>query len=274
MAQQYVNLFALILSCVTPILILALRERITARIKESVRAEFEKSLEETRSKLRKSEEALKADLREKESQILAIRSGVLEGASKKAAFLYGRRMEALESIWTKFQNFSALKFSALTYATLNIEEVEKRAPFDPKLRQMVDMMKGKDPIESIRNSTAVFERIYIPEIIWATFSAYGSILTTCYMHLGLIATGEEKVGKIIKWDKVLDITKSVLPHQSAYIDKYGAGGLPHLLDEIETKMLALIKTAINDPSESSEQIAQATEILQKIDIAVKNRNLT
>lgn len=133
-------------------------------------------------------------------------------------------------------------------------------------------MKGKDPLESIKNSALTFERIYIPEIIWATFSAYGSILTTCYMHLGIIATGTENAGNIIKWEKVFSLTKSVLPHQSAYIDQYGAGGLPHLLEEIEAKMLSLIKAAIHDPSESTEQIKQAAEILQKVDEAVKNRS--
>jgi hypothetical protein len=66
---------------------------------------------------------------------------------------------------------------------------------------------------------------------WAVFSAYQAIATQALIKLELIKSG---VGKdLLDKNAVPKLVKAVLPHQAAYIDKFGDAGLHYLLEELE-----------------------------------------
>ena len=72
------------------------RNWIKAGIEKSVQHGFDAKIETLRTELRKSEETFKSDLRSKESQISALRDGVLSGRAQRQALLDKRRLEAVE----------------------------------------------------------------------------------------------------------------------------------------------------------------------------------
>lgn len=262
--QDYVGWVALFLSVFVPVCFFALRAFLAAWIKEGVRSDFETSLERLRNDFRRAEEQLRSDLRDREAEIASIRAGALEGRAKRQATIASRRIESLERIWEKFTKAGSLKFSALMFGQIDMEKVEQTSHIDENLRQMIELMAGADPTETLKEISGGAERMYVPDLVWATYQAYLSILLTSWAHLKAVAAGIEKAGKLIKWEKVSEVTKAVLPHQSDFIDKYGPSGLPHLLQEMEEKMFSEVMAALNGSEQDAEAIAQSAEILKRV----------
>jgi hypothetical protein len=81
------------------IAIFAGRNWLKATIEHSVQHHFDKEIEELRTELRKSEETFKSELRLKETEIGALRDGILSGRTQRQAFLDRRRLDAVERLW-------------------------------------------------------------------------------------------------------------------------------------------------------------------------------
>jgi hypothetical protein len=75
------------------------RNWIKASIERSVQHGFDAKLETLRTELRKNEEGFKSDLRSKETEISALRDGVLSGRAQRQALLDKRRLDAVECVW-------------------------------------------------------------------------------------------------------------------------------------------------------------------------------
>lgn len=255
---------AIVLAAI-PLVVFLLREFLTASIREKVRADFETRIEAVRSDMRKTEENLRSDLRTKEAQIAALRDGALEGLSKRQAILSTRRIEALEKVWEKFNSLGRLKFGAMSFARLNIEEIEKLNSGDENIRKFVETLSVGDVVETMKDVSGSNERLHLPDIVWAIYSAYSSILVTCHVHMKALSAGIAGASKLIKWDKVSELAKVVLPHQSEFIDQYGSTGLPHLLDEIEELMLKEIRRSLDGNEQDEEAIQRSAAIMQKVE---------
>src|SRR5690606_20561277 len=185
---------------------------LSAKIKESVRADFEGRLEALRSELRRSEEEFRADLRAKEVRLNRLAGEALEGRARRQAHIAIRKIEALEAVWSKFNKLGALKFGALAFSRFNLEKMEEEASRNANVRKLAETFSGVELADVLTDTKGETERLYVPEIVWAIFSAYQSILVTCSMHMKALAFGIEKASELIKWDKVAEVTKAVLPH--------------------------------------------------------------
>lgn len=256
-----ISVLALLVALGLPVIVFLTRSFLVAYINQKVRADFEARIASIRSDFRKSEEQLRADLRVKESRIATLADAGLSAQSRRQERIATRRSEALESIWLKFHALSPLKAGAMFYQTLQIEKVEKAAVDDPNVKQFLSMIPNGDLSEVAAEIKLTFERIYVPDIVWAVFSAYSSILFTIALHLQAMKLGLEDSGKFITWDKVFETVKAVLPHQSEFIDKYGQTALPLLLDEVEGLMLREIRNAMNSEEEDKGSLEQAKKIL-------------
>ncbi|WP_282950210.1 MULTISPECIES: hypothetical protein [unclassified Sphingopyxis] len=253
-----------------PVAIFLLREFLTATIREKVRADFETRIETVRSDMRKAEENLRGDLRAKEAQIAALRDGALSGLSQRQGILSTRRIEALEKIWEKFGSLGNLKFGAQSFARLNIEEIEKLNVGDPNIRKFIETLSVGDVVETMKGVKGSNERLHLPDIVWAIYSAYSSILVTCHVHMKALSAGISDASKLIKWDKVSELAKVVLPHQSKFIDQYGSAGLPHLLDEMEDLMFKEIRKSLNGDEQDDDAIQRSAAIMQKVEGVLAN----
>lgn len=253
-----------------PVVIFLLREFLTASIRERVRADFETRIEAVRSDMRKTEENLRSDLRAKEAQIAALRDDALSGLSKRQAILSTRRIEALEKVWEKFNSLGNLKFGAMSFARLNVEEIEKLNAGDANIRKFVETLSVGDVVETMKGVQGANERLHLPDIVWAIYSAYKSIVVTCHVHMKALSAGILDASRLIKWDKVSELAKLVLPHQSNFIDQYGSAGLPHLLDEIEELMFKEIRQSLDGNEQDDEAIRRSAAIMQKVDRVLAN----
>ncbi len=100
-----------------------------ARIERSVQHTFDLKLENIRADLRASEERLKSDLRTKETEISALRDGILSGRAQRQALLDQRRLEAVERIWTRVSTgLGAYKSIATMMGIVNFDAAAKRTP--------------------------------------------------------------------------------------------------------------------------------------------------
>jgi hypothetical protein len=91
------------------------------------------------------------------------------------------------------------------------------------------------------------------------------------MRLKLLTTGMENVHEILDEKNTKKLLKSALPHQAEYIDKYDAGAYHFLLDELEEKLLAELKKAIDGSEIDQASIERADEIIGTIRQLEKDR---
>ncbi|MBU1390160.1 MAG: hypothetical protein KJ856_07930 [Gammaproteobacteria bacterium] len=61
---------------------------------------------------------------------------------------------------------------------------------------------------------------------------------------------------------ITKVVKQALPHQSDYIEKFGANGFYYLLEELENKILVEIQVTLNGEEFDQQSIAQANKILK------------
>src|SRR6266566_8383628 len=83
----------------TPVGIFIGRNWLKASIEHSVQYSFDAKLETLGADFRRSEEEQKSELRQKETQLAALRDGVLTGRAQRQALLDKRRLEAVERLW-------------------------------------------------------------------------------------------------------------------------------------------------------------------------------
>jgi hypothetical protein len=98
-------------------------------------------------------------------------------------------------------------------------------------------------------------------MLWASYSAYRAIVSQAVMRAYAIKSG---IGAQDFSDKkkMAELLKSVLPHQSEYVDKYGPGAYHFLVEEIESKIIEEIHLTISDVDSDEASIKQAAKILE------------
>lgn len=238
------------------------RNLIITRLTKSVEYEYSRLMEYYKQKLRRFEEVFKSDLKIKELEISALRSGVLSAVSSRQSLLDKRRFEATDEVWGAVVSLGALKFVSSWMAHIKFEEASEAAKTDPNVRRMVDVLdKQIDPESPIFKGSAIKARPYVTPMLWATYSAYTAVLMQAVSRARVIKYG---VGfDIIDEKRSSEILKIVLPHQSDYIDKFGASCYHYLLEELEEKIIHEIHQTISGAETDDAGIEQAAAVIKK-----------
>src|ERR1700722_19216615 len=95
-------------------------------------------LETIRADLRGIEERLKSDLRLKESEISALRDGVLSGRAQRQTLLDKRRLEAVERIWAAVMALTPYRAVAAMMSRVNLKAAVNEAPRHPGMRKFAE----------------------------------------------------------------------------------------------------------------------------------------
>jgi hypothetical protein len=266
----YVSVF---LWLVAPIVIFISRHWIIARISQGVQHHFNREIEKLRADLRKSEEQYKSGLRDSEAEMAALRNSVLSGSAGRQALLDKRRFEAVERVWTAVDDLAELKALSGTMAILNYKAIAREAN-TPKMQQFLSIIGSTAPdIKQIKN-VARGEQPFLPELAWAYFWAYRSILYLNYGRYVMLKTGVSKDDdpeKFLSIEGVKKILKAVLPHQSKFIDENDPGAYHYLLDEIEARLLAELRKILEGKDADQADAARAKEILGAVKAVDKER---
>jgi hypothetical protein len=238
------------------------RNWLKARVENGVQHGFDRKIEQIRAELRESEERLKSDLRDRETEIASLRSTVLSGSAGRQAMLDKRRFEAVERIWTAVNDMAQLKMLSGLMAVLNVVEVEKEIR-DPKMKQFLAMLGKGTPDASQLKNVARDEQPFVPELAWAYFSAYSTILYSNLMTFRALENGIEPT-KILKRDGNKEILKAALPHQSQWIDQTEPQMYHYLLEELESNLLRELRKILDGADVSRAEIEKAKQILEAV----------
>lgn len=260
---------AILAVAVIPLGLFVARRWLTASIEQSVRVKFEVGLERVRADLKSSEERLKSELRYREAEIHSLRENVFGRRSGRLALVDKRRIEAIERIWVAVIELSRMKQAAMSLSMLKVEALEKRVPTDSKLRQVIEVMTGSGYEEKLKEIKADAERPFVSDLAWALYRAYSLVIFGAYIQMKVLSLGLEDSSKLMNHAYSADILKAVLPHRSEYIDKFGSTSHFHLLDELETKILAELRNGLDNLEDDQESVAKAAVIMQQIESVTK-----
>lgn len=256
-------------SAVTTIIGIAVGTYYKAKVEKAVQHNFDIKLEGVRTGFRKDEEALRAEIKAKGEQIAALRSGALAGLANRHAALDKRRLDAIDKLWTATVKLGPLKMAAKMTSAFKME-VALDAAAQPgaegqKYREFAtDVWNacGLDNFKAIESAHT--ERPYLPPLIWALYSANRQVLNRSASQLAAMRHGID-ASLFADPTPILDLVKSALPHQTEFIEKFGTGGLSHLIDEMEEALLREIQRALHNLDADQASLEQAAAIIKAAD---------
>lgn len=236
------------------------RNVIITRLTNSVRHEYDKKIEDVRSDLRRKEEEIKSELKLKEIQIQALQSGALSGVSNRQVAIFEKQVKAIESIWDTIISLGPAKVLSNQLQVIKFESALKEAATNPKAREMFSMMSNVN-IENIEFDKANKARPFVSALSWAYYSAYKSIVMHAVIKMKMLQTGVDNAD-ILNNEHVINLIKTVLPHQVPLIEKHGVEAIHYLLDELEEKLLLSFQLTLKGEELDKENIEMALKIIK------------
>ena len=257
---------SLLVSLGTPLAVFVGRNWLKARIERGVQYNFDQKLELMRSDLRASEERLKSELRNRETELSSLRNALLNGSAGRQSMLDKRRFEAVEKIWTAVNDLARLKTLSSMMAMLNVEEVAKDIR-NPKMKQFLSVIGAGAPDYQELKNVARDEQPFVPELAWAYFRSYTSVLYSNLVIFKMLESGVDEPTKYLKRDANKEILKAALPHQGQWIDSTEPQMYHYLLDELEGSLLVELRKILDGADVSRAEIDKAKVILEAINRA-------
>lgn len=239
------------------------RKLIATRLTKSVEHEFNTKLESVRTELRKNEEQFKADLRSKETEIAALRGGAMTAMASRQVALDKRRLEAVDQLWAAVTTLGRAKGISQLMCIVKFEATAELATKDVRVREMFTGLDGGFDFAKIDLSDSAKARPFVSPMAWALFTAYQTIIAQAVVKLNIIKSG---IGldpkKLIDEDPIKQLIKAALPHQEAYIDKFGDVGYHYLLEKIEEQLLDELQKMLAGVESDKASIERAAMILK------------
>jgi hypothetical protein len=250
------------------------RNWLKASIERSVQHRFDARLEALRADFRKSEEELKSDLRVKEGQMSALRDGVLSGRAQRQALLDKRRLDAVDGLWTGLMVLAPFAGVSRVMAAINFDAAASEALRNLDLRKFFQTITGDHAanLKQLSENRAKSEQPFVSPLAWAYFHSYQTIVLSAYIRAKTLELGLATPRKLFADEPIKNLLKAALPHQSEYIDTYGASGYHFLLEELEKNLLAELQKMLRGEEQDQEGLAQAAKIMKMADaVAAQNK---
>ena len=244
-----------------------LRDVFLRQVEHDIKHSFDKKLEALRAEFRESEEHLKSELRSREAEIESLRNRALSDAATRRHLFSKRSAEAADDLWGNVVSLSKAKGIARQLSAFNLNAVGKRVPTEPKLAQIFGMIAGGFDLEELNTTAAQRARPHLPEIMWALFSAYSTIVSIAIAQAKLLSAGTENVSGMMKHDSIKVILKAALPERSAEINQLAPEEYFDLLDTLETNLLSKLREFISGTEADYETIEQSAKILRAVHAA-------
>jgi hypothetical protein len=262
-ADFWLSIVSICISLGGPAAIFVARNWLSDWISKGVQHGFDVKMEELRAEVRKNEERFKSDLRDREAEIATLRADVFAGSASRRSLLDKRRFEAAEKVWTAVNDLAQLKGLSNTMAILNFKAMAKEAS-NPKMQLFLSTIGGVAPdIDKLKN-VARDERLFLPEIAWAYFFAYTTILYRAFTRFKVLRIGLDDADKYLTNDGTKTILKAALPHQSKWIDEHEPETYHFLLEEIEGYLLTELRKILEGKDADQTAATRAKQIMEAI----------
>lgn len=231
------------------------RKWLTAEISESVRHEYEASLERIRS-----------ELRARETQLSALRDGALAHMVSAQTAASQRRLQAVDDLWRAVTEWQKLSGAVKNMEVVKFEECSERIERDSNLQDFFRMMQKGLPDFTGLGSSAASARPHLSDLAWALYSAYTTVFIVSASKLKFLSEGIDarKFFDFAATDKVLTVA---LPEYEAFITKFSHAGYGQLVEVLTKKLLAELRDVIAGKEQDAQGIARASEILKASDQA-------
>lgn len=243
------------------------RNLITNRLRLSVEHEFSERLECVKADQRAGEERLKADLKQKEAEITALRSGALSALTSRQMALDKRRLEAVDQLWSTVAALGPARSITSVMSGVNFESVAPFTEQDPSAREIFALIGGNFDMRSIDMSGAIKAQPYLTPMVWAVYSALLAVAMHGAMRWHCLKGGLGKDYSSI--EHVTKLIKTALPSYSDYVDQTGPNGYRYVMDALEHRLLAEIRTMLAGVEDDKTTLDQAAEILKQSQAVMK-----
>ena len=237
-------------------------------VEKGIQHKFDEALERIKSSLRLEEEKLKSTVAAEQARINSLQQLVLSGVSTRNQALDKRRLEAIERLWKGIVDMLPLRSIALATQSLRldriIDEAAKKDSSGARMREFAGMMlqiAGAD--KYTHDSNLDLERLYVPAVLWANFSAYRQILSAPFVRLMLAKSGLDAT--LLKDDKeTLELLKSLLPHTATYVDTWGISAISPLVDQLTTTIVVAFQDALTNPEGDALSLKTANSLMATV----------
>jgi hypothetical protein len=227
---------------------------IEAGVEKSIQHRFDQQLAITNS-----------DLRAKETEIAALRETVLGARSQRQALLEKRKLEAVERIWVSLTRLAPFVGVSRMMRSINFEEAAKRVPQQANLRQVFNVIAKPSLVDSFdKEHPASHDQPFLSPLAWAYYSAYSAIVLSAYTTARVLAEGVEDAGKLLIRDSAKELLKTILPHQSDWIESNDPCAYDYLLDEIKDLLLSELKRILEGHEADKGEIEQSKRIAEQL----------
>jgi hypothetical protein len=108
------------------------------------------------------------------------------------------------------------------------------------------------------------EQPFLPDLAWAYFSAYITIIFGSYMRLQFLKTGVEDPERYVSGEAIRKVLKVALPHQARFIDENEPETYYNLLDEIERSLLGELRKILEGREADQAAALRAKEIMDAV----------
>ena len=140
-------------------------------------------------------------------------------------------------------------------ALLKYDVAAGEAANNPRFREIFKAMGSGFDFGKLQTTDASKARPFVSPLAWAYYSAYQSIVLHAVVRMMLLQGGVDK--DLSNTEEVTKLVKVVLPHQEAYIEKWGSGAFYYLLEELESKILVEIDHILQGQQSDKESIERA-----------------
>ena len=237
-------------------------------IERAIAVVFDEKLEKVKSDFRQEEEKLSAELRARAAEIEALRSGAFVNFASRQAELGRRRLLAIERVWAEVTELSKYRYLSTYAESLNvdaiIEATSKSAADRQKMSDFATLLLGNlvDPKAQPYEASAIKERPFVPELTFALFMSYRQVVLWPYLLLQSIRLMGDL--KLLKTGPIVDVARKALPQQGAFLDEHGVAGVPFLVEELETAVLASLREALEQKDADEAALTQAKAINEAV----------
>jgi hypothetical protein len=235
-----------------------------ARIERGVQHRFDQRLEQLRTELRNTEEQFKGELRTKESEIAALRDGVLSGRIGRQALLDKRRLDAVDRLWAAFTALAPYRNVAQMMGVINLEEMQKQPADSPNIRKFFGMIGAVAGQPKPADYPATVERPFVTPLAWAYFSAYSTIVMLSFGMAKAFENGIYDFPKYIKGENVKNLLRTTLPHFSNLVDEWNINLYYLFLDDLEEKLLVELQNMLAGKEQAQSDIELSAAILSAV----------
>jgi hypothetical protein len=135
---------------------------------------------------------------------------------------------------------------------------------DPRVQEFFSVIEGMAPKTKEFKNVARDEQPFLPDLVWAFFSAYTLIVGGSFIRLQALKIGVSDSDKLLKADATKRILKAVLPHHSKFIDEHEPETYYFLLEEIERSLLSELRRVLEGKEADRADAARAKEIMDTV----------